>query len=89
MNKNRHANARIMLCNIAARKISKTIMKDIKEAEQDIGNACMVYHEQYEKRLGRPIETIKEFEKVTTEFSKLPKHEIEKLIQESRKNVKK
>lgn len=89
MNENKYTNAKISLCNNAARKISRIIMKDIKTAEQDIGSACMLYHQEYEKKLGRPIRTIQEFENATIEFSKLPKQDIEKLILDSRERAKK
>jgi hypothetical protein len=89
MNGDKRTNAKVSLCSNAARKISKVLMKDIKAAEEDIGSACMVYHQKYEKKLGRPIRTIQEFENATTEFSKLPRHEIEKLILEGKERAKK
>lgn len=89
MNGDKRKNTKVLLCGNAARKISMALMKDIKVAEQDIGNACMVYNQEYEKRLGRPIRTIQEFENAVTEFSKLPRDEIEKLILKGREHAKK
>lgn len=89
MNGDIHTKARTSLCNNAARKLSKVLMKDIKAAEDDIGNACMVYNQEYEKKLGRPIVTIQEFQNAIAEFSKLPKPEIERLIQEGKERTKK
>ena len=89
MNGDKRKSAKVLLCDNAARKISKVLMKEIKVAEQDIGNACMVYNQEYEVRLGRPIRTIQEFENAVTEFSKLPKDEIEKLILNGREHAKK
>lgn len=97
MNRDKRKSTKVLLCGNAARKISKVLMKEIqssslqiiKVAEQDIGNACMVYNQEYEVRLGRPIRTIQEFENAVTEFSKLPKDEIEKLILKGREHAKK
>lgn len=89
MNGDIHTKARTSLCNNAARKLSKVLMKDIKAAEEDIGNACMIHNQAYEKKLGRPIRTIQEFEDAIKEFSKLPKPEIERLIQEGKERAKK
>lgn len=89
MNGDKHTNAKVSLCRNAARKISKVLMKDIKTAEEDIGNACLMYDKEYEKKLGRPIRTIQEFEDAAREFSKLPRDKIEKLILEGREHAKK
>lgn len=85
---NRDRRAKISLCGNAARKLSSGLLKELKAAEEDIGNACMVYNQEYEQRLGRPIATIREFEESVTEFSKLPKDQIERLIQEGRVRAK-
>lgn len=84
----KHTKGKVMLCDIAARNIKKTIMKDIKEAESDIAGACAIFHRKYEKETGKPIITISEFEKATKEFSKLSKSEMEKLIEESKEEDK-
>jgi hypothetical protein len=87
MNGDQRKDAKVSLCHNAARRLSKALMKDIKVAEQDIGNACLMYNQEYEKKLGRP--TIQEFDDAITEFSKLPRDKIEKLIQEGREHAKK
>lgn len=86
MEEDRHIKVKILLCNNAARNIKKTIMKDFKEAESDIASACSIFHKKYEQKTGKSIETISEFEQVTREFSKLPRHEIDKLIKESKED---
>jgi hypothetical protein len=83
-----HKRTKTLLCKTAARKISKELMKTVKTVEQDIGNACMVYNQEYEQKLGRPILTIQEFEDAVTKFSKLPKEEIEKLILKGKEYAK-
>lgn len=85
----RRPKGKIMLCNVAARNIKKTIMKNVKEAEGDIAIACTTFHKRHEIKTGRPITTIGEFEEVTREFSKLPRSEIEKLIKEGKEEQKK
>ena len=64
-------------------------MKDIKEAVSDISGACAIYHKKREQKTGKPILTISEFEKVTGEFSKLSRSEIDELIKENREEHKK
>ena len=88
MEEDRHLKGKIMLCDNAARKIKNTIMKDVKAAESDIALACSIFHKKHEQKTGRSIETIVEFEQVTKEFSELPRTEINKLIEEGRKEDK-
>lgn len=85
----RHTKGKDALCNLAARNLKKTIMKDVKEAESDIASACSVFHKRHEQKTGKPITTIGEFENVTREFSKLPRQEIDKLIKEGKEEEKK
>lgn len=80
----KHVKGKVILCNLAARNIKRTIMKDVKEAESDIASACAIFHKRHEKRTGKSITTIGEFEKVTREFSSLSRSEMEKLIKESK-----
>ncbi len=84
-----HLKGKIMLCDNAARKIKNTIMKDVKEAESDIAKARSIFHKKHEQNTGRPIETVAEFEQVIEDFSKLPRSEIDKLIEEGREEDKK
>lgn len=85
----RQIKGKVMLCDIAARNIKKTIMKDVKEAESDIASACAIFHKRHEQKTGKPITTISEFEKVTREFSNLSRSEMEKLITEGKEEDKK
>lgn len=85
----RRDKGKVMLCNIAARNIKNTIMKNVKEAESDIASACAIFHKKHELKTGKPITTISEFEKVTREFIKLSRSEIEKLIKEGKEEEKK
>ena len=89
MEEDRSAKGKIVLCNNAARSIKKTIMKDFKAAESDIASACSIFHKKHEQKTGRSIDTISEFEQVIKEFSKLPRFEIEKLIDEGKELDKK
>ena len=84
-----HTKGKVMLCNVAAHNIKKTIMKGVRETEEDIACACAIFHKKYEQKTGKPITTISEFEKVTREFSRLPRPEIEKLIKEGKEEEKK
>jgi hypothetical protein len=84
MRKDRQLKGKVMLCDTAARNIKRTIMKNVKEAESDIASACSIFHKKHEQKTGRPIVTIGEFERVTEEFSKLPRSEIEILIKEGK-----
>src|SRR3972149_11312289 len=86
--KDKHIKGKVMLCDIAARNIKKTIMKDIKEAGTDIASACSRFHKKHEQKTGKPIITISEFESVTRDFSKLSRSEIDKLIKESKEENK-
>ena len=89
MVKEERLKGKIVLCDVAAHNIKKTIMKNVKEAESDIATACTIFHRKHEIKTGRPIKTISEFEQVTKEFSKLPRSEIEKLIKESKEEDRK
>lgn len=80
----RQIKGKVMLCDIAARNIKKTIMKDVKETESDIASACAIFHKRHEQKTGKHITTISEFEKVTREFSNLSRSEMEKLITEGK-----
>lgn len=80
---------KIVLCDMVAHNIKKTIMKNVKEAESDIAAACAIFHRKHELKTGRPIKTIREFSDVTEEFSKLHRSEIEKLIKEGKEEGKK
>ena len=82
----KRSKGRVVLCDIAARNIKRTVMKDVKEA--DIASACVIFHKRHEHRTGEPVTTISGFEKVTREFSKLPRSEIEKLIKEGKEEDK-
>ena len=77
---------KVVLCDIVARKIKQTIMKNAKEAEEDISAACSIFHKKHEIKTGRPITTIRQFIEVTKEFSKLSRPELEKLIKEIKEN---
>ena len=85
----RRTKGKIVLCDVAAHNIKKTIMKNVKEAESDIAAACAIFHRKHELKTGRPIKTIIEFSEVTKEFSKLPRSEIEKLIKEGKEEDRK
>ena len=85
----RRDSGKVVLCSIAARKIKQTIMKNVKEAEEDISTACSIFHKKHELKTGRPITTISEFTEVTKEFSKLSRPELEKLIKEGKEEKKK
>lgn len=85
----RRAKGKDILCEIAAHKLKKTIMKHVKEAESDIASACAIFHKRYEQKTGKPITTVSEFEQVTKAFSKLPKSEMEQLIKEGKDEDKK
>ena len=85
----RSTKGKVVLCDVAAHNIKKTIMKDFKEAETDIAGACSIFHKRHEQKTGRPIITVSEFEQVTKEFSKLSRPEIETLIKESKEEDKK
>ncbi len=92
----RRTKGKIILCDVVAHNIKKTIMKNMKnnnmlskEAESDIAAACAIFHKKHELKTGRPIKTIREFSDVTKEFSKLPRSEIEKLIKEGKEEDKK
>lgn len=87
--KERRTKGKAVLCDVAAHNLKKTIMRNVKEAESDIAGACAIFHKRHEKKTGRPIKTISEFEQVTRDFSKLSKEEIEKLIQEDKEEDKK
>ena len=87
--KERRAKGKVILCEIAAHNIKKTLMKDVKEAESDIASACAIFHKRHELKTGKPITTINEFEQVTREFSKLSKSEMKKLIEEGKEEDKK
>lgn len=89
MVKEERLKGKIVLCDVAAHNIKKTIMKNVKEAESDIATACTIFHRKHEIKTGRPIKTISEFEQVTKEFSKLSRPEIETLIKESKEEDKK
>jgi hypothetical protein len=80
----RRAEGKSVLCGVVAHNLKKTIMKNAKETESDIAEACAIFHKRHEQKTGRPIKTIREFEQVTRDLSKLPKEEIEKLINESK-----
>lgn len=88
MEEDRRLKGKIMMCGTAARKIKNTIMKDIREAESDIAAACSLFHKRHEQKTGRTIDTIEEFEQVTREFSRLPRSELDKLIEEGKKDTK-
>ena len=85
----RRISGKIVLCDIVARKIKQTIIKNIKDAEEDISAACSIFHQKHELKTGRPITTITEFTEVTKEFSKLSRPELEKLIKEAKEEKKK
>lgn len=85
----RRIKGKIVLCDVAAHNIKKTIMKNVKETESDIAVACTIFHRKHELKTGRPINTIREFAEVTKEFSKLSRSEIEKLIKEGKEEDKK
>ena len=84
----RQTKGKMMLCNVAARNFKKTIMRGIKETEEEIAGACAIFHKKYEQKTGKPITTISEFERVTREFSKLSKSELEILIKEGKEEEK-
>jgi hypothetical protein len=77
------------LCEVAAHKLKKTVMKHVKDAESDIANACAIFHKRHEQKTGKSITTISEFEQVTKAFSELPKSEMEELIKEGKEEDKK
>lgn len=83
-NKDKHNKGKTMLCDTVARNIKRTTMKDIKESESDIASACSIFHKKHEQKIGKPILTMGEFVKVTEEFSKLSRSEVEKLIKEGK-----
>lgn len=85
----RSAKGKDILCEVAAHKLKKTVLKHVKEAESDIASACAVFHKRHEKKTGRSITTISEFEKVTKAFSQLPQSEMEELIKEGKEEDKK
>jgi hypothetical protein len=87
--KKRRAWGNEVLCKVAAHNLKKTIMRDIKETESDIADACMIFHKKHEQKTGKRTETISEFEQVTRDFSKLTGPEIEKLINEDKEEDKK
>jgi hypothetical protein len=87
--KERRTEGKAVLCGVVAHNLKKTIMRDVKEEESDIAEACMVFHKRHEQKTGKPTTTISEFQKVIRDFSKLPKEEIEKLIKESKEEDKK
>lgn len=87
--KEKRAGGNAVLCGVAAHNLKKTIMRNVKESESDIAGACIIFHKKHEQNTGKPIKTISEFERVTKEFSKLPKEEMEKLIKESKEEDKK
>lgn len=80
--KDKGAKGKIMLCDTVGRNIKRTIMKDVKIAESDIAIACSIFHKKHELKTGKHIVTMKEFEDVTKEFSRLTRTEMEKLIKE-------
>lgn len=82
--KEKRAGGNEVLCIVAAHNLKKTIMKNIKETESDIAEACMIFHKKYEQKTGKSTKTISEFEQVTRDFSKLTGPEIEKLIKEDK-----
>lgn len=83
-NKDGLSKGKAMLCDTAARNIMRTTMKNIKESESDIASACSIFHKKHEQKTGKRILTMGEFVKVTEEFSKLPRSEVEKLIKEGK-----
>jgi hypothetical protein len=87
--KERRSGGNEVLCKVTAHNLKKTIMRDIKETESDIADACMIFHEKHEQKTGKRTRTISEFEQVTRDFSKLTGPEIEKLINEGKEEDKK
>jgi hypothetical protein len=85
----RSAKGKDILCEVAAHKLKKTVLKHVKEAESDIASACAVFHKRHEEKTGKSITTISEFEKVTKAFSQLPKSEMDKLIEEGKEEDRK